>query len=352
MKRYNRGFTLIELLVVIAIIAILAAILFPVFARARESARQTTCQSNQRQIALNLAMYCQDNGESFPSSTEVWNELKMDPGVLVCPTKGKAVTNGYGYNSYMSEKSIGEIDDPTAVAVVGDTSNFTTNLLNASSDVDKRHKGKAVAAFVDGHVALTDIIGIIVYDEPFTSTSLDSNWTFPALPANKNIEYQGGVANGSLHIFPVALDGATSYLTLPAQNTFKGDFKFECDMSVTGSPITPIALQTSAGIAVASFYHHNSGNGWRFDSAAAQTWFGPPTLFYSDPTQCSVLYSNWAHLTLQRTGSSMLVSMKPRAGAGTLRSWTFPCSTADVGRIAVATRFTAQGYLDNFKCTQ
>jgi prepilin-type N-terminal cleavage/methylation domain-containing protein len=51
-KQVNRhGFTLIELLVVIAIIAILAAILFPVFARAREKARQTTCTSNQRQIA-------------------------------------------------------------------------------------------------------------------------------------------------------------------------------------------------------------------------------------------------------------------------------------------------------------
>ncbi len=51
------GFTLIELLVVIAIIAILAAILFPVFARAREKARQTTCTSNQRQIAASIAMY-------------------------------------------------------------------------------------------------------------------------------------------------------------------------------------------------------------------------------------------------------------------------------------------------------
>jgi len=53
----NRGFTLIELLVVIAIIAILAAILFPVFAQAREKARSATCQSNQKQLALGVLLH-------------------------------------------------------------------------------------------------------------------------------------------------------------------------------------------------------------------------------------------------------------------------------------------------------
>ena len=59
------AFTLIELLVVIAIIAILAAILFPVFAQARESARQTVCASNMKQIGLAMRMYCQDNDEAW-----------------------------------------------------------------------------------------------------------------------------------------------------------------------------------------------------------------------------------------------------------------------------------------------
>jgi prepilin-type N-terminal cleavage/methylation domain-containing protein/prepilin-type processing-associated H-X9-DG protein len=62
----RRGFTLIELLVVIAIIAILAAILFPVFAQAREKARQATCQSNLKQLSLGLFMYAQDYDETFP----------------------------------------------------------------------------------------------------------------------------------------------------------------------------------------------------------------------------------------------------------------------------------------------
>jgi len=66
MLRPKRGFTLIELLVVIAIIAILAAILFPVFARARENARKSTCQSNLKQIAQGTLMYVQDYDERFP----------------------------------------------------------------------------------------------------------------------------------------------------------------------------------------------------------------------------------------------------------------------------------------------
>src|SRR5262245_64273013 len=86
MRRWQTqgGFTLIELLVVIAIIAILAAILFPVFAQAREKARSATCLSNLRQIGLANQMYVQDYDEHFPfagrewpaaSFVDVWNGL-------------------------------------------------------------------------------------------------------------------------------------------------------------------------------------------------------------------------------------------------------------------------------------
>lgn len=82
------GFTLIELLVVIAIIAILAAILFPVFAQAREKARQATDQSNNKQISLGYMMYIQDYDETFPPPVshpdqQYWYSVYFSPWDIV-----------------------------------------------------------------------------------------------------------------------------------------------------------------------------------------------------------------------------------------------------------------------------
>ncbi|HEX8550233.1 MAG TPA: DUF1559 domain-containing protein [Abditibacteriaceae bacterium] len=78
--RRHQGFTLIELLVVIAIIAILASILFPVFGRARENARRSSCQSNLRQLGMGFSQYTQDYDERLPGATDAANGVGVDGG--------------------------------------------------------------------------------------------------------------------------------------------------------------------------------------------------------------------------------------------------------------------------------
>jgi prepilin-type N-terminal cleavage/methylation domain-containing protein len=77
----RRGFTLIELLVVIAIIAILAAILFPVFAKARESARQSACTSNVNQLVKAVKQYMNDYDQKFPNGLNRWTKIQNDTGL-------------------------------------------------------------------------------------------------------------------------------------------------------------------------------------------------------------------------------------------------------------------------------
>ncbi len=128
----RRGFTLIELLVVIAIIAILAAILFPVFARAREKARQSNCLSNVKQIMTAIKMYIQDYDGTFPAvrvgapagwtapngdtATPAWvpwfcsvTPYMKNTQIMNCPSVSTAWDGGasfndisYGYNEYMA----------------------------------------------------------------------------------------------------------------------------------------------------------------------------------------------------------------------------------------------------------
>ncbi len=106
--RKQRGFTLIELLVVVAIIAILASILFPVFARARERARASQCMSNLRQIGLALQMYLQTTSGSWPTGdhvdigpgnpwvlvpTSILNKYAKNQAVFWCPNTTQEMRN-------------------------------------------------------------------------------------------------------------------------------------------------------------------------------------------------------------------------------------------------------------------
>lgn len=153
------GFTLIELLVVIAIIAILAAILFPVFAQAREQARKTSCLSNVKQIGLGNAMYVQDYDETFEIAWGVpgtgtngtwvdaimpyiknggvneaagisWNKSN---GIFHCPSdsEGPSVVSyttnalltgaGNSVNGFFAPETLAAIDKPASVVLIGES---------------------------------------------------------------------------------------------------------------------------------------------------------------------------------------------------------------------------------------
>ncbi|MDR3709691.1 MAG: DUF1559 domain-containing protein [Capsulimonadaceae bacterium] len=125
----RRGFTLIELLVVIAIIAILAAILFPVFATAREKARQTTCLSNEKQLGLGITQYLQDFDERIPSGTWVWGggcgwagqvyPYIKSTGAFTCPNDVQAAnpTVSYAINSNLSYGANGTANSDVGMQV-------------------------------------------------------------------------------------------------------------------------------------------------------------------------------------------------------------------------------------------
>ncbi|MDH7571096.1 MAG: prepilin-type N-terminal cleavage/methylation domain-containing protein [Armatimonadota bacterium] len=207
MKRGNprrSGFTLIELLVVIAIIAILAAILFPVFARARENARKSTCLSNLKQIGQGAVMYCQDYDEKLfghyqgrrdepygaapPTAMfldwmqQIYPYVKSE-GVYMCPsnsagtwkyTPGPPVvhdfTLGYGINYwlmyYYYYLSMADIKSPADTIWFADCNyaivypsyylvTYPTHSVygyNGTARVQLRHMDGVNVAFMDGHV--------------------------------------------------------------------------------------------------------------------------------------------------------------------------------------------------------
>ena len=122
----QRGFTLIELLVVIAIISILASILFPVFARAREKGRQAACVSNVRQIAVAIIMYAQDYDEIMTPgavASAMWHDLVYpythNRQLYQCPSRKDALM-GYAVNNLVCGTSQGIMFDPAVKILLAD----------------------------------------------------------------------------------------------------------------------------------------------------------------------------------------------------------------------------------------
>ncbi len=159
----RKGFTLIELLVVIAIIAILAAILFPVFAKAREKARQTACLNNQKQLLTATLMYAQDHDEMLPDASSYWGSINLDRGVLKCPTKSR-LANAYCFNNRWGGGALAKLDPPNTSCLVADgltnpkpadanNRQQYDNVFYSTTEIDgSRHSGKFIAGYADGHV--------------------------------------------------------------------------------------------------------------------------------------------------------------------------------------------------------
>ena len=223
----RKGFTLIELLVVIAIIAILAAILFPVFAKAREKARQITCASNERQIGLGFTQYIQDYDEELPTRYSShppefsWRAMLQpyvkSAGVFQCPSNPSNNLPDLGSDGENASYSIARYDNgsggafrdgtagPTPVALaalqtpsstieVGEytgrysdinllqpqnemLSPGSTTLTNNGGCLFTGHTGVENFLFCDGHVKAMHPLATVGSDQGGAGTSGVNMWT-------------------------------------------------------------------------------------------------------------------------------------------------------------------------------
>lgn len=161
----------------VLIIPITAAILFPVFAQAREQARRSACASNEKQIALGLAMYMQDNNQFMPPSS-IWatsastymktNTNGGTGSLFHCPS-ADSTSYGYAMNNGASGVEFTGVPRPEQLVVIFESDSPDVNASGSKSDADlTRHSGGSNLAFLDGHTqwfesGKTDVANDVVW---------------------------------------------------------------------------------------------------------------------------------------------------------------------------------------------
>jgi len=180
-----RGFTWVEVCVIIVILMAAVTFVLPLFLHSRPyHPKRESCSNNQRQIAVAIQIYAQDNDEALPSADKVWSAVKMAPAAFICLTKGKSTPNAYVYNVNLSGAALGAFSDPTNEMMIMDGRNTggwfdkhtgtlapngndgpaanallcpkdshpLSNVFYAPGDQDPRHGGIFICAYLDGHV--------------------------------------------------------------------------------------------------------------------------------------------------------------------------------------------------------